>query len=206
MVDQNNFDKDFFQKVWGIEGYVEPFSYGVGIDVVCEVGMIPFFSLEKTALEIGPGGGTFTQRLVNNFKHLTVMDVIRRPKLFEDYQNFTYIELSDRNFDCPVDSESIDFAFSYNVFCHLSNDALIKYLKGINRALVSGGDFVFMLSDFKWTSRFCENEHELGDMLPMGHFYQDLRTLDIIVGDGWEVVNNNLLPDHRDIVVHLRKL
>jgi len=53
-----NFDKQYFQKVWG-EGYFEIFSYGMGIDAVCQVGLNPFMSLEKTALEIGPGGGTF---------------------------------------------------------------------------------------------------------------------------------------------------
>jgi SAM-dependent methyltransferase len=200
-----DFDKMFFQTAWGEEGYLEPFSYGMGIDAVCEVGLFPFFSPHKDALEIGPGGGTFTQRMIGQFNHLTVMDVIRKPKAFEEYENFTYIELPDRNFECPVPAYSMDFVFSYNVFCHLSNDALSKYLKGINKALKFGGDFVFMLSNYRHTSKYGEG-YELGDFLPMGHFCQDLRTLDLIIDDNWEVVNDNLLPDHRDIVIHLRKI
>jgi SAM-dependent methyltransferase len=203
---RGDFDKQFFQTAWGEEGYLESFSYGVGIESVCEVGLLPFFSPHKDALEIGPGGGTFTSRMVGNFNHLTVMDVIRRPLAFKDFDNFTYIELSDRNFDCPVPAYSIDFAFSYNVFCHLSNDALSKYLKGINKALKFGGDFVFMLSNYRHTSKIDGDRYSLGDLMPVGHFCQDLRTLDLIIDDNWEVVNNNLLPDHRDIVIHLRKI
>ena len=203
---KEDFDKHFFQTAWGEEGYLEPFSYGVGIETVCEVGLVPFLSPHKDALEIGPGGGTFTQRMVGQFNHLTVMDVIRQPKAFEAYENFTYIELSDKNFDCPVDAYSIDFCFSYNVFCHLSNEALNKYLKGINKALKFGGDFVFMLSNYRHTSQFGKG-YSLGDFLPMGHFYQDLRTLDLIADfNEWEIINNNSLPDHRDIVCHLRKI
>ena len=201
------FDKQYFQRVWGDEGYHEHFSYGLGIDRVCEVGLIPFYSLEKEALEIGSGGGTFTRIMVNNFKHLTAIDVIKKPTLLSEFDNFTYIELEDKSYDCPVPARSIDFAFSYNVFCHLSNHALKEYLKGINKALKKGADFVFMLSNYKHTAKFEKDRFQLGDLLPMGHFYQDLRTLDLIADlKQWEVVSNNLLPDHRDIVVHLRKL
>jgi SAM-dependent methyltransferase len=192
-----NFSKQFFQDTWGEDGYYEHFSYGIGIDKVCSVAMDPFFSLDKTALEIGPGGGVFTQRMVNNFKHLIAIDVIRKPKAFEEYQNFTYIELEDRSFDCPVESNSIDYCFSYGCFCHLSNDALVEYFTAINKALKKGADFMFMLSNYPGT---------LGECLPVGHFVQGIKSLDIIVGEEWEIVNKNLLPEHRDLMVHLRKI
>lgn len=204
-----DFSKEYFQRAWGTEGYYEEFSYGVGIDTVCNVGLIPFFSLEKKALEIGPGGGTFTKRMLGNFQHLTAMDVIKMPKAFEEFTDFKYIELNGDRFDCPLPEGSIDFCFAYNVFCHLSNDALKQYLKGIHKALKTGADFIFMLSDWEHTSKFTHNprKYSLGDLLPMGHFYQDLLTIDIIVDlSEWEVVNKNLLPDHRDILVHIKKI
>jgi SAM-dependent methyltransferase len=201
------FTKQFYQDTWGEDGYYENFSFGIGIENVCKAAMYPFFSLEKTALEIGPGGGVFTQRMINNFKHLTAIDVIRKPKAFNEYENFTYIELEDKSFNCPVESNSIDFCFSYGVFCHLSNDALVQYFKGINKALKQGGDFVFMLSNYRHTQKFEKEKFNLGDYLPMGHFVQDLRTLELIADfNEWEVVNNNLFPDHRDIVMHLKKI
>lgn len=208
MIDaMKDFNKEFFQSSWGENGYYETFSYGVGYKKVCEVGIYPFVSDSKVALEIGSGGGTFTQFMVNKFEKLTAIDVIKRPPQFNDYENFTYIELGDKDFSCTgIKRNSIDFCFAYNVFCHLSNKALTEYLKSVNRVMKKDGDFVFMLS--KFSSRLVENinQYSLGDLLPMGHFYQDLRTLDIIVDlKQWDIVNNNLIPEHRDILVHLKK-
>jgi len=195
------FSKDFFQATWGEDGYFEEFSWGVGIDKVCEICVNPFSSLDKTAIEIGSGGGAFTKRIVGKFKHLTCIDVIRKPNSFE-WDNLTYIELENKSFDCPVESNSIDYAFTYGLFCHLSNDQLIKYLHGINKALKKGADFVFMLSNYG----LGKDESELGKLLDMGHFVQDLRTLDIIVDlKEWEIVNSNMIPQHRDLLVHLKK-
>lgn len=205
----NDFDKEFFQRTWGKFGYIEPFSYGVGYQKVYEVAIDPFISTDKTALEIGPGGGTFTQLMIGKFNHLTAIDVIRKPPQFDSYENFTYLELPDQSFNCEgVKSNSIDFCFSYNVFCHLSNDAIKQYLKGVHRVLHKGFDFVFMIANFEHTKKHVVNpeKYSLGDFLPMGHFYQDLRTLDLIMDKSkWEVVNSNLLPTHRDIVIHLKK-
>lgn len=201
--------KSFFQEAWGEHGYYEYFSYGVGIDKVCEVALTPFLSEEKRALEIGSGGGTFTDRMVDKFKRLTAIDVIRIPERFKEFNNFEYIELPNKSFSCDgVRKKSIDFCFCYNVFCHLSNEAIKEYLIAVNGVLKHGGDFVFMLSNFKHTSRVTESpgQYKLGDFLPMGHFYQDLRTLDLVADlKKWYVVSDNLLPDHRDIIIHLKK-
>jgi hypothetical protein len=40
----------------------------------------------------------------------------------------------------------------------------------------------------------------------MGHFYQDDRTLDVIIGSGWEIVSRNIIPEHRDTIIHLKKI
>ncbi len=204
-----DFDKDFFQRSWGEDGYIEPFSYGVGYQKVAEVCIEPFVSLDKNALEIGCGGGTFTSLMLGKFRHLTAIDVIRKPLKFQLFEHFTYMELPDKSFDCsPVVSNRIDYCFTYNLFCHLSNEALTQYLKGVNRVLKKGGDFVFMLANFEHTKRHVDKpeRYSLGDALPVGHFYQDLRTLDLIMDQSkWEVISRNLLPDHRDIIVHLKK-
>lgn len=201
----SDLSKAYFQKAWG-NGYYEHFSYGVGIDRVFETCVTPFVSQDKTALEIGPGAGAFTEMMLDKFKHLTAIDVIAMPEVFKDYVNFTYYELSDKSFDCePIEKESIDFCFCYNVFCHLSNDAIIQYLKSICKVLKDAGDFVFMLSNFEHAKKHVKGNYSLGDLLPMGHFYQDSRTIDIVVGQEWEIVNNNIIPEHRDILIHLKK-
>lgn len=198
-----DFTKDFFQTAWGKDGYYENFSYGVGIDKVCEVALFPFLSPDKDVLEIGCGGGVFTQR-IKDVKSLTAIDVIKKP------ENITcnFIELKSNDYKCTgIKDNSIDFVFSYNVFCHLSNEALTEYLKSAYRVLRKGGDFVFMLSSFEHTKNHIEkNENpKRGDLLSMGHFYQDLETLPLIAGKEWKVVNSNMIPQHRDILIHLRK-
>jgi SAM-dependent methyltransferase len=204
-----DFDKEFFQRTWGESGYYEMFSYGVGIHAVCKASIDPFIDKSKVALEIGCGGGVFTEYLLGRFKHLFGIDVIKKPELFALFKDFTYIEQSDRATSCEgIETDSIDFCFSYNVFCHLSNEMLTEYLKSVYRVLKHGGDFVFMMANWKHSKKNVPNpeNYKIGDMLPFGHFYQTDDTLDIIADiDQWKVVKPNMLPEHRDIIVHLRK-
>lgn len=190
-----DFTKDFFKTAWGPGGYYENFSYGVGIDAVKRICIDPF-SNNNNVMEIGSGGGSFTFRLHSLALKLTCIDVIPKPGNF--WSDINYIELDNQDYFCTgVPDNSIDFAFCYNVFCHLSNEAIRQYLESVNRVLVPGGDFVFMLSSYGG---------ELGTLLPMGHFAQDDRTIDLVVGEGWQIVSRNMIPEHRDIIVHLKKL
>lgn len=191
-----DFSKEFFVQSWGKDGYYEHFNYGVGIDRVMEK-CVTLFALEKDVLEIGSGGGTFTRHLFGISKSLTCIDVIPMP-IFLTCD--TYIELDNQDYNCTgLEDNSFDFVFCYNVFCHLSNDAIRQYLASVNRVLRPGGDFVFMLS------AYGRGRDDLGTLLPMGHFVQDERTLDLVIGEGWTIVSRNMIPEHRDIVIHLKK-
>jgi FkbM family methyltransferase len=207
-----DFTKEFFQRSWGTEGYYEKFSYGVGIDKVIQICLLPFLTAEKVALEIGSGGGTFTDYMVGKTKHTTAIDVIKMPTKFSSYPKFNYMEMPDRDFTCPgMAPDNFDFAFCYNVFCHLSNGALKEYInKGIRKVVKPGGDFVFMLANFKFTSQKFENSHEFkreeNRLTPVGHFHQDEQTVHEIVNPiYWDIVNADMLPGHRDLVIHIRK-
>lgn len=204
-----DFSKKYFQRSWGVDGYYEKFSYGVGYEKVCQICLDPFFDKNKTALEVGCGGGTFTERMIGKFEYLTVIDVIQMPKQFSRYQSFKYIELDDKSYDCSLVSDNTkDFCFCYNLFCHLSNEAIKEYIKNIHRVLRPGSSFVFMLANFEHSKAQLDSDRkfELGDILPFGHFYQDDRTLDIVVDSSqWEIETRNMIPSHRDIIVHLKK-
>lgn len=204
-----DFDKEFFQRSWGPDGYYEQFSYGVGFNEVVHRCLVPFYNLNKKALEIGCGGGVFTEKMVPRFKETHAIDVIKMPERFNRFnpEKFSYYELPDKCYS-PIFLKSYSFAFSYNCFCHLSNNALKNYLDAINMAMNPGGDFVFMLANFEHSKKQLKNhvEYKLGDLLPFGHFYQDERTLNLIKGEGWLVVNNNMIPEHRDLIIHLKKV
>lgn len=195
-----DYDKSFFIRTWGAGGYYENFSYGVGIEKVCSVCLYPFVNSTVRVLEIGSGGGVFTQRIWPKAGSITCIDVIPLPDHFMPSVN--YIELDNQDYNCTgVPDSSIDFAFSYNVFCHFSNYAIREYLKSVNRVLRPGGDFVFMLSSYG-----REHPHGLGALLPMGHFAQDERTLDVVIGEGWDIISRNMIPEHRDIIIHIKKI
>lgn len=198
--------KEFFQTAWG-EGYYENFSYGVGIDQVCEKCLFPLIK-DKEVLEIGSGGGVFTEKIVERAKYLTAIDVIKRPSNFT-WGNFRYIELPDKSYNCEgVRSNSIDFAFSYNLFCHLPDHAIRQYLKSVNRVLRKDGSFVFMLSNYEESKKhFKERGFRRGDFLPNGHFCQDIRTTDFTADwSKWDRLSGSMIPEHRDIIVHLKKI
>lgn len=204
-----DFTKEFFQRTWGKKGYYEKFNYGVGFDTVCAIAIKPFFDANNNALEIGCGGGAFTEVMVNRFWHLTAIDVIQQPDQFNMFNNFTYIEQRNQSTECEgIDNNTIDFCFCYNLFCHLSNDLLKEYLRSVFRVLKRGGDFVFMIANFEHSKVHVPDSHKykLGDLFSFGHFYQDDRTLDIIANPiQWEIINRNMIPEHRDIIVHLKK-
>jgi cyclopropane fatty-acyl-phospholipid synthase-like methyltransferase len=205
-MNNQDFNKEFFQRSWGKDGYYEEFSYGVGIENVCKLALYPFLDPNKKALEIGCGGGVFTERMIGQFYSVHALDVIKMPDRFNLFPSFEFTELPDQTYEClGIESDSIDFAFSYNVFCHLSNEALTSYLADVNRVLKSGADFVFMLSNYR-NVQTKQDSDKFGNRLPMGHFYQDARTLDFIMGSGWEVVDRNMIPEHRDTIIHLRKI
>lgn len=193
-----DFSKQFFIDSWP-DGYYENFSYGVGIDTVCKICLYPFVNSTVRVMEIGSGGGVFTQRIWPKAGSLTCIDVIPRPNHFPE--NVEYIELGNQDYSCTgVKNNDYDFAFAYNVFCHFSNDAIRQCLQSVQRVLRPGGDFVFMLSAYGRASG-----QDLGTLLPMGHFAQDERTLPLVIGEGWEVISENMIPEHRDIIVHLKK-
>lgn len=207
LLNNGNFDKNFFIKAWP-GGYVEP-GYGIGNYSVYNLCIKPFLSADKTALEIGPGGGTFT-KFMFPFKNLYLLDVVPKSSRIPDNENISYIELKNQDYYCTgVKDNCIDFAFSYGVFCHLNNEALKTYVHSINRVLKHEGDFVFMLSNFeKIKQRFLSEcfAYKWGEMTPIGHFYQDDQTIDYVVNsEEYNIINRNMCKEHRDILVHIQK-
>ena len=124
----HDFTKEQFKAFWP-GGYYENFN-GIGYTpkVFTDVFAVlePLMNKEHTALELGPGRGRWTRLLTGAFKHVIAGDVIPRSNGLTgpEFANLTYIELKEHDFYCTgVADSSIDFAFSYGMFCHLSADA-----------------------------------------------------------------------------------
>ncbi len=129
-----------FETVWP-GGYVETFegyvNIGCGQYVEKDIAqfLLAFFDKDQHCLEIGPGRGLWTTKyLIPNFRKVTCLDVVTQK--FEG--DCDYIRIPSKDFSCAgVEDDSIDFLFSFGVFCHLSaeaqalaveNDALRKRL------------------------------------------------------------------------------
>lgn len=109
----------------------------------------PYVSSSHIALEIGPGGGRWTQYLLG-FGELYVVDYYAE-LLSELKQNFNrpsmkFIKNSGDDFP-GVPDQSIDYLFCFGTFVHLEIDVIGRYLVNIHRILKPGGNVIIQYSD-----------------------------------------------------------
>ena len=120
----------------------------------------PHVTPDSVVLEIGPGGGRWTQFLISArevvlvelnaqfFRYLRKRFRRNRRKL-RFYQTSGY-ELAG------IDDGSIDFVFSFGTFVHIDPEGIVEYLGEIARVLRSGGTGTIQYADrTKPSSRPC---------------------------------------------------
>ena len=111
----------------------------------------PFVTPESVVLEIGPGGGRWTQFLIGSrevilvelnkqfFRYLRKRFRKQRRKL-RFYQTSGY-ELNG------IDAGSIDFVFSFGTFVHIDPEGIDEYLGEIHRVLKPRGNATLQYAD-----------------------------------------------------------
>ncbi len=99
-----------------------------------------------TALEIGPGGGRWSEILFERADHLIVVDVTERAlemtrERLGGNGKVEYVQSSGS--DLPgVEDDSVDSVWSYDVFVHIAPADVAGYLDEIARVLRLGGHAV----------------------------------------------------------------
>jgi ubiquinone/menaquinone biosynthesis C-methylase UbiE len=98
----------------------------------------------KTALEIGYGGGRLMNAACGMFENVIGIDIHDEADIVTEFlnhndkQNFELLTTSGRTID--VSSESLDFVYSLIVLQHLQSfDTFVDYLEEIYRCLKPGG-------------------------------------------------------------------
>ena len=148
--DQFQFEptKKAFLNTWP-GGYRENFEVfqkqcGASEQEVVDICLRPHFHQGHSALEVGCGGMFWVENyLLPNFRHVYAIDLI--PATDEcvtrnSGKNFSYIEAGDRDYSLSaIPDNSIDFVWSFGVFCHLPLFASEAYAKSIFRVLKPGG-------------------------------------------------------------------
>jgi SAM-dependent methyltransferase len=151
-----DFTKQEFINFWGKAGYGETWG-GYEKNWTPEIMEMIKANVGKdsTVLEIGCGNGHWTYRIHPLCKKMYAIDLIPRPNF---HSSITYIENADQQFNCnSIETESVDFVFSFGVFCHLSLAACEEYLRDIVRVLKPNGKALLMYGDENGLQKHFKN-------------------------------------------------
>lgn len=207
---KNKFDIDYnkedFIKMMG-HGYVEDwFHYAYNAEFKLEnICLNPYYDKNGTAMELGCGGGFWTKKYLSpNFNKVYALDVV--PKTFQLPDNVNYIELSDKDYYCTgIENNSIDFVWSFGMFCHISLNACDEYIKNIYDKLKPGGKSVLMFGNWDKHPHVCNIKVEDKNTM-IGSWYYNNKSLtyDILKKHNYKNVVD-LIPDFRDSIFYIEK-
>src|SRR5262249_21653536 len=110
-----------------------------------------FLKPNGTTVEIGPGGGRYSQFLLRSGKIIFVEYIaeffyILNDKFLGSCTNLEFIHSKDCSLD-GIPQNSVDFVFSFDCFVHLDIDLIEKYLTEIGKVLKADGIAVIHYAD-----------------------------------------------------------
>jgi len=110
---------------------------------IIEYVMLKNIPQDHVVLEIGPGLGRWTRRLIEISRHLIVIDVTEKciahcKKLFADKNNVEFHVNDGRSLTAVAD-DTVDYVWSFDVFVHIEPPDIEKYLCEFNRILKEDG-------------------------------------------------------------------
>jgi len=102
-------------------------------------------------LELGCGAGRMTANFASHYKRVLALDVStemlsRGANIHSTLENISWLPVAGDNL-ATVESNSVDFVFSYLVLQHMPTEAIaINYVLEMIRVLRSGGAFLFQFN------------------------------------------------------------
>jgi SAM-dependent methyltransferase len=128
--------------------------------------VLPYVAPDRTAIEIGPGGGRWTRYLLG-FGQVYAVDY-HQPLLDELARNFRAPHLrpiKNNGNDFPgIPDGSVDFVFAFGVFVRFDVDIIAAYLMSIHRVLKTEGCAVIQYSDKN--KKLARNNSTFADTTP----------------------------------------
>jgi len=123
---------------------------GIDINKIYEICIQPYINNEITALEIGTNGGAWLKKMMEA-KALIGTDVLSAEHVgfwnnVPPLDKIAYHHVSDFSCDC-LEEGSVDYVFSYDVFCHISYSGTEQYLKNLYDKLKPGANCFIMIAD-----------------------------------------------------------
>ena len=141
--------------LWGWERAEEKMHnsfYSTDIGYIERRCILPCMDPNATVLDIGTNGGFWLGRMKNAKKligidalpatHLQFWSRMARDLSPEEMQKVEFHQISD--FKCSfLEHNSIDYVFSYDVFCHISYSGAAAYIKNLAPKLKKGANCLF---------------------------------------------------------------
>ena len=135
--------RELYGMEWGDPEIVRPLGF------IRDRYVLPYVNAGHTAVEIGPGGGRWTQYLLG-FRQVYVVDY-HRELLLQLQKNFDRANLTmiqNNGCDFPnIPDRAVDFIFSFGCFVHLDTDLISLYLANMRRIIKPGASMVIHYSD-----------------------------------------------------------
>jgi cyclopropane fatty-acyl-phospholipid synthase-like methyltransferase len=110
----------------------------------------PFVSPDKVGMEIGSGGGRWTQYLLP-CRELICVEL--NPEMFAyirsrfgDPKHVSYVTTHGHDLPC-VPNDSVDFIFSFGTFVHLEMETIARYVESMSLVLKPGADVILQISN-----------------------------------------------------------
>jgi phospholipid N-methyltransferase len=134
----------------------------------------PYITSDTVVLEIGPGRGAWTKTfLERNCRKVYAVDAAEA----ENTHFWEYVGKDSRAeyivaHNCrlaEVPDDSIDFFFSFGVFCHLKPEMCEEYVQSLHSKMVRGGRGFLMIADF---DKYEQCRAEAG-RLSIGRFFAE---------------------------------
>lgn len=182
--------------------------------------LVPNIAKMHHVLEIGPGRGAWTKAILNlGAGHITCVDALSAEhnnfwKYVGKSEKITYHQISDCSLD-EVDDDSIDFVFSFGVFCHISPFVSYEYFKNIYSKMHSGGEGFVMFADYDKYNVFAGRRYLVKDddfillrmpIVPGRWYHMGIERLkETLIDLGYEVIKADVEVNKRDPIIHFRK-
>ncbi len=173
---------DIYGLEWGDPEIIPPLKY------VRDYFLTPYIFTNTNVVEIGVGGGRWTQYMLNAKQIYAVdyhQELLNELKSSFDAKNIIYIKNNGDDFP-NIQNESIDFLFSFGTFVHLDVDIIDRYLLNMKPLLKRESNVVIHYSDktkpiAKNNNTFSENDPAKMRELILSHGYsifeEDTKTM-----------------------------
>jgi ubiquinone/menaquinone biosynthesis C-methylase UbiE len=162
---------------------------------IVEQWIVPYITTETTALELGVGGGRVAAHIANHVAKLYAVDISehmlhRARESLVSFTNIEYLHSHDARLPAEL-TDTIDFAYSFDVFVHLDLHMMRAMVEELHRALKPGGRAFLHTSNLS-TDAGWRKFHVQSSYRPVDHFFVTPETVNVLLRrTGFRVVKGS---------------